>query len=126
MPEPSINKYRAAMDVLIRGRDQLVEALAEDVLEQEENFRDAGFQFHEFLETQGARLHFLGLIMGHLEQSAELVEEQEAQRTRQAAAAKKGDPSLPRKRSKSRNAQSSKPRRQAPPDSEGSIDDIPF
>ncbi len=121
-----MNKYRAAMEVLLKGRDQLVETLADDVLDQEETIRDGGFQFHEFLETQGARLHFLGLIMGHLEQSAEYVEELEAQRDRQAAARKSDPSSLPRKRSRGRNSQSTKPRRQSPPDSEGTVDDIPF
>lgn len=75
MPDLPFNKYRAAIEVLQRGRDSLVEGLADDVLDQEENILDGGFQFHEFLESQGARLHFLGLIVGHLEQSAELMDE---------------------------------------------------
>ncbi len=75
MRELPLNKYRAAMEILLQGRDQLVETLADDVLDQQENLLEGGFQFHEFLESQGARLHFLGLILGHLEQSAELVEQ---------------------------------------------------
>ena len=82
MPDSPVNKFRAAIEVLHRGRDLLVESLADDILEQHENLMEGGFQFHEFLETHGARLHFLGLIVGHLEQSAEFLDEVHAHSSR--------------------------------------------
>jgi hypothetical protein len=75
MPETLFNKYRAAIEVLQRGRDVLVESLADDILDQGEEFSDGGFLFNEFLETQGTRIHFLSLLIGQLEQSAEAYEE---------------------------------------------------
>ena len=126
MRELPLNKYRAAMEILLQGRDQLVETLADDVLDQQENLLEGGFQFHEFLESQGARLHFLGLILGHLEQSAELVEQLTAERLEPLPSASKSTPPQPRKRSKARNPRSPKPRRQPPPDSEGTPDETPF
>ncbi|MDE2509431.1 MAG: hypothetical protein KGM43_19710 [Planctomycetota bacterium] len=75
MPQPPSNKFRAAMEVLARGRDVLIESIADEVVDQGDNFAEGGFLFHEFLEMQGARLHFLGLLMGQLEQSAETLDE---------------------------------------------------
>jgi len=75
MPETLFNKYRAAIEVLQRGRDVLVEGLAEDILDQGEDLVDGGFLFNEFLETQGTRIHFLSLLIGQLEQSAEAYDE---------------------------------------------------
>ena len=126
MPDQPLNKYRAAIEILLQGRDQLVDCLADDVLDQQENLLDGGFQFHEFLESQGARLHFLGLILGHLEQSAEMVEEVSAARLRLAEPEPRSEPPHPRKRSRSRNSRTAKPRKQPPPSSEGTVDDIPF
>jgi hypothetical protein len=126
MSDLPFNKFRAAMEVLQRGRDMLVESVADDVLDQQENLLEGGFQFHEFLESQGARLHFLGLIMAHLEQSAELLEEMAIERDASARSFSKPDPPLGRKRSKGRNPRSSKPRRQPPPGSEGAVDETPF
>ncbi len=117
------NKYRAAMDVLQKGHDLLVEGLADEVLDQRENLLEGGFQFHEFLESQGARLHFLGLIMGHLEQSAEILEEEAR---RQQAALAKPEQTHSRKRARTRTGRAPKPRRQTPPSSEEAVDDIPF
>ena len=65
------NKYRAAIEVLMSGRDILVGSLADDILDQAEDLADGGFLFNEFLETQGTRLHFLGLMIAQLEQSAD-------------------------------------------------------
>jgi hypothetical protein len=76
------NKFRAAVEVLQKGRDLVMDTIAEDVLDQGEDLLDSSYQFNEFLETQGTRLHFLSLLIQQLEQSAEAVEEQE-----QAAAA---------------------------------------
>jgi len=123
MRDLPFNKYRAAMDILQRGHDLLVEGLAEQVLDQQESLLEGGFQLHEFLESQGARLHFLGLIMGHLEQSAETLEEEAMRRH---LAAPKADPTHSRKRSRNRNSRAPKPRRQPPPNSEEAVDDIPF
>src|SRR5262245_53125819 len=74
MTAPGFNKYRAAIEVLQRGRDVLVEALADDVLDQADDLIDGGFAFNEFLETQGTRLHFLCLLIAQLEQSAEALD----------------------------------------------------
>lgn len=75
MSEPLYNKYRAAIEVLQQGRDVLVEAMAEEILEQGSDLIDGGFQFNEFLESQGTRLHFLSLLVSQLEQSAEALDE---------------------------------------------------
>ncbi len=75
MPDQGFNKYRAAVQILQRGRDSLVESLAEEVLAQEENILDGGFLFNEFLEAQGTRLHFLSLLVSQLEQSADALED---------------------------------------------------
>lgn len=71
------NKFRAAVEVLQKGRDLVVDAIADDVIDQADDLLDGGYQFHEFLETQGTRLHFLSLLIQQLEQSAEGVEEAE-------------------------------------------------
>jgi hypothetical protein len=75
MRQPLYNKYRAAIDVLQKGRDVLVEALADEILDQGPDLIDGGYQFNEFLESQGTRLHFLTLLMSQLEQSAEALDE---------------------------------------------------
>jgi hypothetical protein len=79
MPDQDFNKYRAAVQILQRGRDTLVESLAEEVLAQEDDLLDGGFLFNEFLETQGTRLHFLSLLVAHLEQSADALDETSAE-----------------------------------------------
>ncbi len=71
------NKFRMAVEVLQKGRDLVVDAIADDVIDQADDLLDGGYQFHEFLETQGTRLHFLSLLIQQLEQSAETVEEAE-------------------------------------------------
>jgi len=78
MPDRAFNKYRAAVEVLQRGRESLVESLAEEVLAQEDDLLDGGFLFNEFLETQGTRLHFLSLLVSQLEQSADSLDEAQA------------------------------------------------
>lgn len=72
---PSENKYRSAIEVLMSGRDVLIGALADDILAQADNLSEGGFLFNEFLETQGTRLHFLGLMVAQLEQSADIYDE---------------------------------------------------
>lgn len=72
------NKFRAAIEVLQKGRDLVVDGIANDVLYQGDDLLDGGYQFHEFLETQGTRLHFLTLLIQQLEQSAESIEEAQA------------------------------------------------
>ena len=79
MPNQAFNKYRAAIEVLQRGRESLVELLAEEVLSQEDQLLDGGFLFNEFLETQGTRLHFLTLLVSQLEQSADSLDETNAE-----------------------------------------------
>ncbi len=79
MSLPNVNKYRAAIEVLQRGRESLVEALADEVLAQEDDLLDGGYYFNEFLETQGTRLHFLSLLVSQLEQSADSLDEANAE-----------------------------------------------
>ena len=69
------NKYRAAVQILQKGRDVLIEALADEVLHQADDLLEGGFLFNEFLESQGTRLHFLSLLVSQLEQSAEQLDE---------------------------------------------------
>ena len=78
MSHPGFNKFRAAVEVLQRGRDLLVADLADDILNQADDLIEGGFLFNEFLETQGTRLHFLSLLLAQLEQSAEAMEETRA------------------------------------------------
>jgi hypothetical protein len=75
MNEIRQNKFRAAIEVLQKGRDVLVEAMAEEILDQGSDLIDGGYQFNEFLESQGTRLHFLSLLLGQLEQSADALDE---------------------------------------------------
>src|SRR4051794_33575013 len=75
MSDTPFNKYRAAIQVLQKGREVLVDSLAEEVLAQEDDLLDGGFLFNEFLEAQGTRLHFLSLLVSQLEQSAESLDE---------------------------------------------------
>jgi hypothetical protein len=75
MSDTRFNKYRAAIEVLQRGRDVLVEELADEILHQADDLIDGGFAFNEFLEGQGTRLHFLCLLVSQLEQSAEALDE---------------------------------------------------
>jgi hypothetical protein len=72
------NKYRTAMEVLQRSRDQIVEDMADQVIDQAEDFLEGSYLFSEFLEGQGTKLHFLGLLLAQLEQSAEQLEEAQA------------------------------------------------
>lgn len=75
MTTTTYNKFRAAVEVLQKGRDLVVDAIADDILEQGDDLLEGGYQLHEFLENQGTRLHFLTLLIQQLEQSAESVEE---------------------------------------------------
>jgi hypothetical protein len=75
MNETRQNKFRAAIEVLQQGRDVLVEAMAEEIIDQGSDLIDGGYQFNEFLESQGTRLHFLSLLLGQLEQSADALDE---------------------------------------------------
>ena len=70
------NKFRVAVEVLQRGRDSLVEGIADDLIDQGDDLVvDGGYMFNEFLENQGTRLHFLSLLIQQLEQSAESLDE---------------------------------------------------
>lgn len=75
MSKPLFNKYRAAVEILQKGRDVLVESMADEIIEQGSDLVDGGFLFNEFLESQGTRLHFLSLLVTQLEQSAEALDE---------------------------------------------------
>ena len=75
MSKTLFNKYRAALDVLQKGREVLVEAMADEILDQGPDLVDGGYQFNEFLESQGTRLHFLSLLVSQLEQSADTLDE---------------------------------------------------
>lgn len=78
MTDPGNNKFRAAIEVLQKGRDVLLDAMAEEIVEQGEDLIDGGYQFNEFLESQGTRLHFLTLLLSQLEQSADALDEARA------------------------------------------------
>ncbi len=116
MPTTKLNKYRAAIDVLQRGRDMLVAELAETVLDQADDLMDGGYLLNEFLENHGTRLHFLGLLVSQLEQSAEALDEAEAKTP--------PPPQTPpkRRRTRSRSPKGKKLQRQSSP--EGSPDDV--
>lgn len=90
MISASFNKYRSAMEVLQRGREQLVEEIADEVLERSEDFAHAPFLFNEFLENQGTKLHFLGMLVSQMELSAEDLEEKRL--ARQLASKCEADP----------------------------------
>jgi hypothetical protein len=75
MADTRFNKFRAAIEVLQRGRDVLVEDLADEILSHADDLVDGGFTFNEFLEGQGTRIHFLSLLLTQLEQSAEVLDE---------------------------------------------------
>ncbi len=75
MTHRSHNKYRAAIEILQRGRESLVETIADEILNQEGDLLEGGFYFNEFLEAQGTRLHFLSLLVSQLEQSADSLDE---------------------------------------------------
>jgi hypothetical protein len=81
MPAEPFNKYRTAVEILQRGRDVLVEDLANEVLDREDDLTEGGFLLNEFLESQGTRLHFLCLLVSQLEQSAETLDESRAKPT---------------------------------------------
>lgn len=89
MPDTAFNKYRVAIEILQRGRDVLVEGLADEILEQGDDLTEGGFLFNEFLETQGKRIHFLTLLVSQLEQSAEALNEMQLQPPRPKAPAKR-------------------------------------
>lgn len=78
MSENIFNKFRAAAEVLQRGRDSLVESMAEEVLDQGDQLLENGYLFNEFLETQGTRLHFMSMVLSQLEQSADSFDERAA------------------------------------------------
>lgn len=94
MSHPNPNKYRAAIEILQRGRETLVDALADEVLDQEDDLLEGGFYFNEFLETQGTRLHFLSLLVSQLEQSADTLDESNAEPPHMP----QPQPKVPRKR----------------------------
>lgn len=72
MPSTSpLNKYRGALDVLRRGRDILVDDLAETVNDRAEDLLDSPFLLGELLENHGMKLQFLTLMMSQLEQLAD-------------------------------------------------------
>jgi hypothetical protein len=70
-----LNKYRSAVEILQRGRDVLVDDMANEILDRADDLVEGGFLLNEFLEAQGTRLHFLCLLVSQLEQSAEALEE---------------------------------------------------
>jgi hypothetical protein len=121
MTDTNFNKFRAAAAVLQRGRSTLVDTLAEEILDQSDELLDNGYQFHEFLENQGTRLHFLGLLLACLEQSAEELDEQRASAAAASAARKK--PRRPRPAKKPLAEQA--PRGETSRDRDGGATDEP-
>jgi len=96
MSASQVNKYRAAIEVLQKGRDALVDAMADEIVDQGTDLIEGGFLFNEFLESQGTRLHFLSLLVSQLEQSAEALDEA------QTAVVPPPPPEPPKKRTRSR------------------------
>ncbi len=93
----TINKYRAAIEILQKGRDVLVADLANEILDREEDLAEGGFLLNEFLESQGSRLHFLSLLVGQLEVSAETLEEaRPAPKPKKGAKSPSSSPRRPR------------------------------
>lgn len=74
-PKRPENKYRKALDIFNQARNIMVEALADEILENEDDYRDAGFLFQEFLESRGPRMQFVSVIAGYLEHAAETFDE---------------------------------------------------
>jgi len=79
------NKYRDAIAVLERGRDSMVDTMADEIIDQGDELPYGGYLLNELLETQGTRLHFLSLLIGQLELSAEALEEAQAPPPKPAA-----------------------------------------
>lgn len=71
MPRPHANKYRNALEVLQKGRDLLVDELAETVASHGNDLLESPFLLTELLEGHGSKLQFLMLLMSQLERSAE-------------------------------------------------------
>lgn len=74
-PKPSTNRFQLAIEVLQKGREVLMQDLADHIIDREEDFIEGGFLFQEFLENQGSKLHFLYLMLSQLEQSSEQFED---------------------------------------------------
>jgi DNA-binding PucR family transcriptional regulator len=72
---PPRNRYRDALELLQRSRDQIVDQITDQILDGGDDLLDQGYLFHEFLENQGTRLHFLTLLASQIEQSADLWDE---------------------------------------------------
>lgn len=89
MPHGRFNKYRAAIEILQRRREFLVEELADEIVDQSDEIGCDTYTFNEFVETQGTRLHFLGLMISQLEQSADSFEEADAPRAAPKAPARR-------------------------------------
>lgn len=96
--DSKFNKFWAAVEVLNRGRDVLIDGLADEILSQADNLVDGGFLFNEFVEAQGTRVHFLCLLISQLEQAAETLDEKFARTAPPKKATKETPPAAPKKR----------------------------
>jgi|APCry1669189034_1035192.scaffolds.fasta_scaffold01590_5 hypothetical protein len=74
MRRPQANKYRSALEVLQKGRDMLVDELADAVSVHGEDLLQSPFLLTEILEGHGTKLQFLMLLISQLERSAEDVD----------------------------------------------------
>lgn len=94
------NKYREALELLQRSRDQLVDQVTDHLLDQGEEVLEQGYMIHEFLENQGTRLHFLTLLASQIEQSADQWDEARVQESipRPARSAARKPSAKPRRR----------------------------
>ncbi len=99
-PPPEKNRYREALDLLQRSREQLVEQATEYILDQGEEILEQGYLFHEFLENHGTRMHFLTLLASQIEQSADDWDEARARESRRSSKKPKSakPPARPRRR----------------------------
>jgi hypothetical protein len=95
MPRACTNKYQTALEILQKGRDVLVDELAEAVVDHGDDLIESPFLLTELLEGHGSKLQFLMILMSQLERTAE---EHESLGTIRVACCDEPDPAAPRRR----------------------------
>lgn len=71
-PRPPFNKYRLAVETFRRLRDNLLERLADDVVQYSEQYDLEAFVLHfqDWVEVPGTRLQLLNLLIAQYEDAA--------------------------------------------------------
>jgi hypothetical protein len=100
MPRACTNKYQTALEILQKGRDVLVDELAEAVVDHGDDLIESPFLLTELLEGHGSKLQFLMILMSQLERTAE---EHESLGTIRVACCDEPDPAAPRRRRRRRS-----------------------